>query len=207
MPGVTEDQVKLAREVDLLSYLQANKSRELLPPQNGGYRTATHGSLVISNGKWIWNRGGIGGRSALGYPIKMRGMGFVEAVETVLGSRAAPVSLTLPIKKEESQPKKWIFYPPKSRRYSNSAVSYLQERGISPEVIKQCIQASILYDSCYYNLESVYHNAAVCVFAGKGAYGNFHKYVHKCVAFVADCDFHSVRRIVESNVFHIIKFL
>lgn len=62
MPGVTEEQVRLAREVDLLSYLQANEPNELRRVGNE-YRTVTHGSLVISNGKWIWNRGGVGGRS------------------------------------------------------------------------------------------------------------------------------------------------
>ncbi|HCC34422.1 MAG TPA: hypothetical protein DEQ02_01820 [Ruminococcaceae bacterium] len=58
---------------------------ELLPPKNGEYRTATHGSLVISKGKWIWNRGGVGGRSAVDYLVSVRGMRFNDAVETVLG--------------------------------------------------------------------------------------------------------------------------
>ena len=95
MPGVSEEQVKLAREVDLLSYLQANEPHELRRAGSNEYRTVTHGSLVISNGKWVWNRAGVGGRSALDYLIRVRGMGFVEAVETVLGSRAAPVSFLL----------------------------------------------------------------------------------------------------------------
>ena len=46
MPGVSKEQVRLARETDLLSFLQANDSHELLPPKNGEYRTATHGSLA-----------------------------------------------------------------------------------------------------------------------------------------------------------------
>jgi len=171
VPGVTEEQVRLAREVDLLSYLQANEPHELLPPKNGEYRTATHGSLVISNGKWIWNRGGFGGRTALDYLIKIRGMGFVEAVETVLGSRAAPLSCALPEERVQQQPEKWTFYPPRPMRYSSRAVSYLQKRGISPDIIKQCIQAGILYESRYYNPKSVHHNAAVCVFAGKNESG------------------------------------
>jgi len=172
VPGVSADQVKLAREVDLLSYLQSNEPHELLPPKNGEYRTVTHGSLVISNGKWKWNRGGFGGRTALDYLIKIRGMGFVEAVETVLGSGASRSFFSLP---EESrkppEPRKWDFYPPKPLRYPSRAVSYLQRRGISPEVINQALQAGILYESRYYNPESEYHNAAVCVFAGKDESG------------------------------------
>lgn len=76
MPGVSADQVKQAREVDLLSYLQANEPHELTPLKNGEYRTITHGSLVISNGLWRWNRGGFGGRSALDYLNKGSRHGF-----------------------------------------------------------------------------------------------------------------------------------
>ena len=171
MPGVSEEQVRLAREVDLLTYLQRNEPHELLPPRNGEYRTKTHGSLVISKGRWFWNRGGFGSASALDYLIKVRGMGFVDAVETVLGSRGSPSFLSLPVEKALPQPKKWEFYPPKPERYPNRAVAYLQRRGISPEVINRAMQAGILYESRYYNPASEYHNTAVCVFAGKDESG------------------------------------
>jgi hypothetical protein len=172
MPGVSEEQVRIARDVDLLSYLQAREPHELLPPKNGEYRTVTHGSLVISNGKWVWNRGGFGGNNALDYLIKMRGMGFVEAVETVLGSGASRPFSSLPEKSPEPPSRKWTFYPPKPVRYPGRAVSYLQRRGISPEVISQALQAGIFYESRYYNPQSAYHNAAVCVFTGKDEAGN-----------------------------------
>jgi hypothetical protein len=76
--------VNPAHEIDLLSYLQANEPQEFRPSAPGEYRT---GSPVISKGKWLWNRGGFGNRTALSCLIKIRGMGFVQAVETVLGSR------------------------------------------------------------------------------------------------------------------------
>jgi hypothetical protein len=168
MPWVTDEQISRAREVDLLSYLQVNEPQELLPPKNGEYRTASHGSLVISKGKWIWNRSGIGGRSAVDFLVKVRGMKFNDAVETVLGSRAAPVSFSLPVEAPKSEPpRKFTVYPPKPLRYSNLAVAYLQRRGISPEIIRRAFQIGILYESRYYNPQSEYHNAAVCVFAGK----------------------------------------
>ena len=172
MPGVSAEQVKLAREVDLLSYLQANEPNELLPPKNGEYRTTTHSSLVISKGKWVWNKGGFGGTSALDYLVKMRGMSFVDAVETVLGSGASRSFSSLPEERPKPPPpKKWSFYPPNPVRYPSRAVSYLQRRGISPEVINRALQAGIFYESRYYNPESEYHNAAVCVFAGKDGSG------------------------------------
>ena len=171
MPWVEEEQSEKAREIDLLSYLQTYEPRELKPDGPGRYVTESHGSLVISNGKWKWNNGSVGGVSALDYLTKVRGVGFVEAVELLTGERAADARAYQESAKAQPPPKKWPFHPPRPLRYSNGAVSYLQKRGISPEVINRCIKAGILYESRYYNPESAYHNAAVCVFAGKNAQG------------------------------------
>jgi hypothetical protein len=67
MPGVSAEAVKAAKEVDLLTYLQNREPGELKRSAPGEYRTRSHGSLVISNGRWYWNREGFGGRSALDY--------------------------------------------------------------------------------------------------------------------------------------------
>jgi hypothetical protein len=146
MPGVSEEQVRLARGIDLLTYLQANEPHELLPPKNGEYRTATHGSLVISNGQWYWNRGGFGGASALDYLIKIRGVSFLDAVEMVSGSRASSTLSVLPVEKMKPPPRP-VFVLPESAVFPANAVSYLQGRGISPEVINRCLEAGILYES------------------------------------------------------------
>ena len=50
MPNVSEEQVGLARRIDLLTYLQENEQHELLQRKNDEYRTASHGSFVISYG-------------------------------------------------------------------------------------------------------------------------------------------------------------
>ena len=183
MPGVSTEQIKLAKEVDLLTYLRAKEPHELVEPKHGAdeYRTVTHGSFVISNGLWIWNRGQIGGKTAVDYLIKIRGMSFVDAVETVLdargvidyaavathGNRCSDSFSSLPVKNSKPPPKKWNFYPPKPQRYSNKAIAYLQKRGINPEVINRVMQEGIFFESKYYNPKSKYHNASVCVFAGK----------------------------------------
>jgi len=196
VPGVSAEQIKLAKEVDLLTYLQNNEPYELVKPKHGTdeYRTATHSSLVISKGLWFWNRGQVGGKTAVDYLMKIRGMGFVDAVETVLGTRGVVSDLNgrnsvdygavdshggrgsdgssaLPVEDSKPQPKKWDFYPPRPNRYSNKAIAYLQERGISPEIINRAMKEGILFESKYYNPESPYHNAAVCVFAGKNESG------------------------------------
>ena len=171
MPGVSEEQIVRVRKIDLLSYLQAYEPGELKPDGPGRYTTVSHGSLVISNGKWRWNRGQIGGSSALDYLIKMRGMGFVAAVEHLTGERADYARTYQARAKAELPPPKYPFYPPRVCRYATGAVSYLQGRGIHPEVIRHCIQLGILYESRYYNPKSEHHGTAVCVFAGKDEAG------------------------------------
>lgn len=171
MPGVSEEQVARARELDLLSYLQAYEPGELKPDGPGRFTTVTHGSLVISNGKWRWNRGQVGGVSALDYLMKVRGMGFVAAVEHLTGEWAETAKACQAEAKLRPPTPKWTFYPPRPCRYATGAVSYLQSRGISPEVIRRCIQSGILYESRYYNPQSDYHNTPVCVFAGKDETG------------------------------------
>ena len=51
MPGVTKEQIARAKEWDLLSYLQAFEPQELRKCGGREYRTVTHDSLKISNGK------------------------------------------------------------------------------------------------------------------------------------------------------------
>ena len=74
----------------MLSYLQTYEPRELKRSGPNEYCTRTHDSLKISNGKWCWNSQGIGGRTALDYLIKVRGMDFVGAVEALCGYSAPP---------------------------------------------------------------------------------------------------------------------
>ena len=171
MPGVSEEQVARARELDLLSYLQTYEPEELKPDGPGRFTTVTHESLVISNGKWRWNRGQVGGVSALDYLMKVRGMGFVEAVEHLTGERAETAKAYQEESKLRPPTPKWTFYPPRPYRYATGAVSYLQGRGISAKVIQRCIQSGILYESRYYNPQSEYHNIPVCVFVGRDETG------------------------------------
>ena len=164
MGGVSKEQVAAAREVDLLTYLQEREPGELVKSAPGEYRTATHGSLVISNGAWFWNRGQFGGVSALDYLIKIRGMGFVDAVESVCGIRTPTPALNTqknrPAKKRED---KILTLPPRVK-YPSKLLSYLQSRGIDPDVLRQCMDAGNLY-------EGRYNGEAVCVFVGRDGNG------------------------------------
>ena len=156
MPGVSKEQIARAKEWDLFTYLQAYEPQELKRCGPHEYCTATHDSLKISHGKWCWNSRGIGGRSALDYLIKVRGLPFTNAVETLCGNCPPPV----PERPRETPPKP--FELPKAAFVPASMVPYLQDRGIDPEIIRECMEAGTLY-------ESKQHQN--CVFVGKDTRG------------------------------------
>ena len=86
MPYIAPEVITEAKRMDLLTYLREYEPGELVRFSSNTYTTRTHDSLKISNGKWMWWSRGIGGKSALDYLIKVRGMDFVEAVQTIMGT-------------------------------------------------------------------------------------------------------------------------
>lgn len=156
MTPLTKEQIQRAKEWDLLSYLQAFEPEELKRCGPREYCTRTHDSLKISNGKWCWNSRGIGGRTALDYLIKVRGMDFVTAVET-LSACCPPPQPTRPV----SAPPV-TFRLPAASRCPSAVAAYLQGRGIDPEIIRFCLDAGILYESRRYQN---------CVFVGRDPAG------------------------------------
>lgn len=159
MPGVTKEQIARAKEWDLLSYLQRYEPGELKKCGAAEYCTKSHDSLRISNGKWNWHSRGIGGRTALDYLIKVRGMEFVDAVLLLCGE-GVKAALQRPIT-ENRQAQKPFVLPP-ANRCGTAFVSYLLRRGIDGEIINHCISTEILYES------RPHHN---CVFVGRDPKG------------------------------------
>lgn len=160
MPGVTKEQIARAKEWDLLSYLQTCEPQELKKCGGQEYRTASHGSLKISNGLWNWHSKGIGGSTALDYLIKVRGLGFVEAVEILCGERAGAQWKPPPSAAKPKPPKPFAL--PDASRCGTAAVSYLARRGINMDIIIDCISAGLFYES------RQHHN---CVFVGRDPEG------------------------------------
>jgi hypothetical protein len=159
MPYVSREQIQRAKQMDLLTYLQYYEPQELVRFSSNVYTTRTHDSLKISNGKWCWWSRGIGGRSALDYLIKVRGMSLPEAVIQIDGQAAftPPVSSRIP---KPAAPKK-LFLPEKNKN-NDRVIAYLLGRGIHREIIDFCIETNRLYES--HN----YHNA---VFIGFDQHG------------------------------------
>jgi len=128
LPYIEPEVIEQARQIDLLTYLQAFEPHELVRISGNNYTTRTHDSLKISNGKWMWWSRRIGGYNALDYLVKVKGCSFVEAVETLMGKAAVMPSLTVRPKQEEKP--KVLLLPEKSA--SNDRITeYLFGRGIA----------------------------------------------------------------------------
>lgn len=158
MPFIAPEVITEARRMDLLSYLRAYEPNELVRFSGNTYTTRTHDSLKISNGKWMWWSRGIGGNSALDYLVKVKGLSFLEAVETIMGCKVAlPTDYCTPKKETPKELK----LPPKSAS-TEIVTEYLFCRGIDYEIITHCIQKGLIFESL------PYHNA---VFVGKDEKG------------------------------------
>ena len=158
MPYIAPEVITEARRMDLLTYLRAYEPNELVRFSGNTYTTRTHDSLKISNGKWMWWSRGIGGNSALDYLVKVKGLSFLEAVETVMGCKVAlPTDYCTP---QKEMPKE-LKLPPKSAS-TDRITEYLFNRGIDYEIITHCIQKGLIFESL------PYHNA---VFVGKDENG------------------------------------
>lgn len=165
---VTESEIRAAKQIDLLTYLQTYEPNELVK-DGSGYHTRTHDSLKISNGMWHWFSRGIGGRTALDYLMHVKGMDFVPAVQLLCGlGGILPPSpdkegscehrdiLPPSPGRERKEPK--AFELPPAYPDCSRVTRYLRKRGISPEVLRRCIDEGALYEA------DRYHNA---VFVGR----------------------------------------
>jgi len=159
MPYVTPEQIERAKQMDLLTYLQYYEPQELVRFSGNVYTTRTHDSLKISNGKWYWWSRNIGGRSALDYLIKVRGMSFPEAVIQIDG-QAVVIPPVLPRPQKSIEHKKLLL--PEKNENNDRVIAYLTGRGIHKEIIDYCIRTGRLYES------RDYHNAVFIGFDGHG---------------------------------------
>jgi len=155
MPYVDPQIIVEVKKIDLLSYLQTYEPDSLVRIGNE-YALKEHDSLRISDGIWHWHSRGIAGTTALHFLIKVRGMSFLDAVNS-LAERAAVVP---PVFMPNVERKDFVL--PVAHSDNLRVIDYLTGRGIDREIIEFCIQAGILYES------ERYHN---CVFVGRDGDG------------------------------------
>ena len=147
MPYIAPEVITEAKRMDLLTYLREFEPGELVKFSRNTYTTKTHDSLKISNGKWMWWSRGIGGKSALDYLIKVRGMDFVEAVQTIMGHGSVSYPTYENSNSYEQQP---LLLPERSHT-SDVVVEYLFGRGIDYEIINECLDKELIIESLPYH--------------------------------------------------------
>lgn len=179
MDYYSKEDMQQAKQMDLLPYLLQYEPQELVHVTKNTYCTREHDSLKISNGKWYWFSRGIGGRSALDYLIKVKGIPFTEAVGMVLGrvAQMPPVShiqtqlqdqpealgksegFGKPVTEGQlkREQRKELLLPKAVDGRPDCVIGYLVDRGIDRPLIEACINHKLLYES------EQYHNA---VFVG-----------------------------------------
>jgi hypothetical protein len=162
MSYVSKEQIERAKGLDLLTYLQMVEPAELVRCARNVYATRTHDSLKISNGKWFWWSRGIGGRSALDYLIKVRGMPFPDAVLQIEGAQLGSFFTASCEVQQQQCLSRELLELPEAYETSHRVIAYLGKRGIHRDVIDFCLETGRLYES------RRYHNA---IFVGFDVHG------------------------------------
>jgi len=154
MSGVSRDQIDRAKQVDILDYILSNEPHNVRRIGNT-YRLKDHNSFEISNGLWNWHSRGIAGKNVVDYLIKVRGYKFVDAVRYLAGDDAQFKHVA---PKAKPPPERKTFALPPRNRNNERVIAYLQSRGIDKQLILQCIERGLIYES------AKWHN---CVFVGR----------------------------------------
>lgn len=144
MAYFTPEQIARAKEIDLLTYLQNFNPEELLYDSRNSYKTRSHDSLKISNGMWYWFSRQIGGKSALDYLIEVEGYSFTDAVSHLLNQKGLEKKY---IPKQILTEKEKIdrLQLPKKSSDNYKVIAYLRGRGISKNIIDECINKGLIY--------------------------------------------------------------
>ncbi|MBQ9075272.1 MAG: DUF3991 and TOPRIM domain-containing protein [Mogibacterium sp.] len=158
MPYYTEEQIKQARSIDLMTYLQTYEPTELVHVRGNTWCLREHDSLkVTADGKWYWWSRGFGGYSALDYLTKVKGLPFIKAMDILTDDSKDFQSETPKIcNRVNSNTERRLLLPEKCDT-NLEVIRYLTSRGIDREIIRDCIAEGLLYESL------PYHN---CIFVG-----------------------------------------
>lgn len=146
MPWVEPATVATAKSIDLFSYLTVAEPGNIKRCGQDEWQLKDHDSLKVSatDGKWNWHSRGTGGTTAVQYLIVVRGYGFLEAVQMVLDSKAAPY-----LPPESWEPPK-PFVLPLCHENDNRVLEYLcGQRHICREVVEHCRTLGALYESAH----------------------------------------------------------
>ena len=162
-----KDEVRRAREMDLLTYCMRCEPNNLEKNGSTEYRLRDNHSvaITISKGCWFDHATGEGAYSALSFLILVRRYSLQEAVAEVLElmddgyagvERKSPLRLVYSSDDAELRE----FTLPQKYTDNKRVFAYLRSRGIASEVINHHIKRGALYE------DAVYHNAVFVGFDG-----------------------------------------
>ena len=164
MPGnyISRDIIEKIKQLDLLSYKLKYEPYDLIRC-GSSFSLKSHDSLKISNGKWCWHSRGIGGRSALDYLIKVKGMSFLDAAKYLINCALnCPTVNESPHELFSSGEQKRFVLPEKNVN-NNRAINYLLSRKIFRSVIDFFIGKGMIYeDAKHHNIVFVGYDRAGC---------------------------------------------
>lgn len=168
------ENIKAAREVQLVDFLNTYRPGELVRKSRDEYCTKSHSSLRITPSKNLfhWCSQSKGGRGALEYLLTVEGMSFRSAVMLLNEMELVPFQQARAAAEESSRTHDFTL--PRPDKNAQAATAYLMHRGISPKVLRYCLNEGILYQTTRGN----YRN---CVFVGKDENGV------PCSAFQRGC--------------------
>ena len=186
MSYIAVEDVAKAKEMDLLTYLRNYEPQELVHVSGNTYCTREHDSLRISNGKWCWFSQEIGGRSALDYLIKVKGVPFTQAVEIILGREAEKP----PVFYRQKERKHTELLMPELSETTDRVEKYLYGRGIHPVIIRYCVENKLIFETAnYHNAVFVGHDKD-----GKARYGALRSTVSSYKGELSGSDKHRPRK-------------
>lgn len=144
---INKDDLKIIKELDLLTYLMNYEPDELVKISRNVYSIKSHGSLKISNGLWTWWAKNIGGKSALDYLIKVNNYDFLDAAlylkECITKNK--PVT---PNVKSTNIINKQSFKLPIPNGNNDKIIHYLcDKRCIDKDIVEFCIKHYDIYES------------------------------------------------------------
>jgi len=174
MPYIPNDLLAEARKMDLLTYLVNYQPERLKKISHDTYSIKDHDSLHISNGLWHWQSCGIGGRSALDFLHDVDGYKLTVAAQIILDKMRISPPRYVKYSEKEADKKLQI---PSHCHQDQRAIDYLLNRGIGYDIIMDCIDKSLLYQSIYQNANTKksYFNVA---FMGYDRYNHVPKYAN-----------------------------
>ena len=151
----TPEQLDRAKNADLIEFLRAYYGFEF---KSAGryYQCEQHSSLIVYADRkgFVWNSRNISGGDTIDFVRKVEGKSYPEAIEAIIGEKAAAVCQSAPTYK--SQAGKLVLPPKADGKYSRVFAYLAETRGIAPSVIADFMKSKQLYQDTRGN----------CVFVG-----------------------------------------